>query len=304
MTKPLTVQQFFKLFPDDDTCLDHLFRTRFGEQVLCSNCHRISKFYRIQAELAFSCPFCGWHLHPMVGTPFQKTHTSLQRWYYAMYLFSVTRHGVSAKELQRQFGCSYKTAWRMGHEIRKYMNVLDGNGPLGGKGGNVEADETLVGGRDPEGRKGRAKSNKTTVFSMIDRKTGEIISQVVPNSAGATLLPEIEKHVKKGSAIHTDEWGGYNRLSERGYTHHTVNHEAGEWARGITHTNTLEGYFSLFKRSVFSTHIRISRKHMPKYLAEFDYRMNLRKVPHLMFALMLSFRRLSTPRDVLEAPSS
>lgn len=147
MSKPLTVQQFFTLFPDDDTCLDHLFRTRFGEQVLCPKCHRISKFYRLASEQAYSCPWCGHHVHPMVGTPFEKTHTSLQRWYYAMYLFTTTRHGVSAKELQRQFGCSYKTAWRMGHEIRKYMAVLDGDDEK--LDGNVEVDETYVGGKRP-----------------------------------------------------------------------------------------------------------------------------------------------------------
>src|SRR5262245_56030399 len=226
MTKPLTVQQFFKLFPDDDTCLDHLFRTRFGEQVLCSNCHRISKFYRIQAELAFSCPFCGWHLHPMVGTPFQKTHTSLQRWYYAMYLFTTTRHGVSAKELQRQFGCSYKTAWRMGHEIRKYMSALDQDGPLDG---NVELDETYVGGKDPEGRGGRMKANKTIVFAMLDRESGEVISKVVPNATGLTLRKHVRANVTRGSILHTDEFKAYKRLAEQGYEHQTVNHAAGEY---------------------------------------------------------------------------
>lgn len=298
MSKPLTVQQFFKLFPDDNTCLDHLFRTRYGEQVLCSNCHRISKFYRIQAELAFSCPHCGWHLHPMVGTPFEKTHTSLQRWYYAMYLFTTTRHGVSAKELQRQFGCSYKTAWRMGHEIRKYMAALDGDGPLDG---NVELDESYIGGVDPSSR-GRAKSNKTIVFAMLDRETGEVISKVVPDAKGLTLRKHVRANVTKGATLHTDEYRAYVPLRDQGYEHKTVRHGAGEYARDGTHTNTLEGYFSILKRSIRSTHVWVSEKHMPKYLAEFEYRMNLRRAPKLMFDLMLSFSQLSTPKDVLEAP--
>jgi transposase len=287
----MTVQEFFSIFPDDDTCLDHLFRTRFGEQVQCPKCNRISKFYRIQAEQAYSCPFCGWHVHPMVGTPFEKTHTSLQRWYYAMYRFSTTRHGVSAKELQREFGCSYKTAWRMGHEIRKYLALLDSDGPLDG---NVEVDETLVGGKDKEGRRGRdPKSNKTVVFAMLDRESGEVISRVVPNSKARTLKPIIAANVRKGTRIHSDEWSGYRRLDKWGYEHSTVNHAAGEYANEDgSHVNTLEGYFSLLKRSIRSTHVWVSAKYLPNYLCEFEYRMNLRAAPKLMFDLMLSFRDL------------
>lgn len=303
MSKPMTVQQFFALFPDDDVCLDHLFRTRFGEQVECSKCNRISKHYRLASEQAYSCQWCGHHLHPMVGTPFQKSHTSLQRWYYAMYLFTTTRHGVSAKELQRQFGCSYKTAWRMGHEIRKYMNALDMQGPLDG---NVEIDETYIGGKQTgTGKRGAASSaEKVAVLGMYDRESGEIISKVVPNAKGLTLRREVRRHVKKGSTIHTDENRAYDQLQEQGYLRKAVTHSKKEYARGDAHVNSLEGYFSILKRSIRSTHVWVSEKHMPKYLAEFEYRMNLRATPRAMFDLMLSFARLSTPLDVLEAPPS
>jgi transposase-like protein len=290
MSKPLTVHQFFRQFPDDDTCLEHLFRTRFGEQVACPSCNKVSKFYKIASEQAYSCQWCGWHVHPMVGTPFEKTHMPLQRWFYAMYLFTTTRHGVSAKELQRQFGCSYKAAWRMGHEIRKYMALLDSDGPLDGE---VEVDETLVGGRDPEGRRGRdPKSNKTVVFAMLDRESGEVITRVVPDSKARTLKPIIAANVAKGSKVHTDEWSGYRRLDKWGYDHSTVNHADGEYARDGSHVNTLEGYFSLLKRSIRATHTWVSPKYLPNYLCEFEYRMNLRSAPELMWKLMLSFRRL------------
>lgn len=303
MTKPLTVQQFFSIFPDDDTCLEHLFRTRFGDEVECSKCHRISSHYRLKSELAYSCQHCGHHIHPMVGTPFQKSHTSLQRWYYAMYLFTTTRHGVSAKELQRQFGCSYKTAWRMGHEIRKYMSALDMQGPLDG---NVEIDETFIGGSKKGTRKfGRAASlEKVIVVGMYDRESGEVITKVVPDIKGKTLRKEVRTHVAKGSTIHTDENGAYDRLQEQGYLRKAVTHGKKEYARGDVHVNSLEGYFSILKRSIRSTHVWISERHAPKYLAEFEYRMNLRATPEVMFRLMLSFVRLSTPQDVLEAPSS
>jgi transposase len=293
MTKPMTMQQFFATFPDDETCLDHLFVTRYGSEIVqCPKCSKVGKFHRIAQTLAYSCSWCGHHIHPMVDTPFEKSHTSLQRWYYAMYLFSVTRHSVSGKELQRQFGCSYKTAWRMGHEIRKYMGVLDGNGPLDG---HVEVDETYIGGKDKEGRRGRSKANKTIVFAMLDRETGEVISKVIPDATNKTIHPEIEKHITKGATVHTDEFSTYRRVAKLGYKHEVVRHVNKEYARGGSHVNSVEGYFSLLKRSIRSTHIWVSEKHMPKYLAEFEYRTNLRRAPALMFLLMLSFRACPVP---------
>ena len=221
MTKPMTIQEFFKLFPDDDTCLDHLMKQRFGSAFECPKCHRHGKFYRFQAEKAYACQWCGHHVHPMVGTPFEKSHTSLQRWYYAMYLFTVSRHGISAKELQRHFGNSYKTCWRMGHKIREYMASLDGNGPLDG---DVEADETYIGGKRKGGKRGRGAPGKTVVFGMQDRD-GEIIPQIVPNVRAITLKAIIKNHVLKGSTLHTDELPSYRGIE--GYEHSSVNHSAG-----------------------------------------------------------------------------
>jgi len=290
MTKPMTMKQFFDLFPSDETCLDHLFHQRFGETTACPKCHKVSKFHRLSGDLAYSCQWCGHHIHPMVGTPFENTHTPLQNWYYAMYLFSATRHGVSGKELQRQFGCSYKTAWRMGHEIRKYLAKLDGNEPLSGE---IEADETYVGGKRKGGKRGRGAEGKAIVFAMQDRD-GDLIAKVVPDVKGKTLKTEIEMHVAKGSTIHTDELASYNGLDAKGYEHQTVNHAAGEYAnKDGSHVNTVEGWFSIVKRSIHSTHVSVSRKHLPKYLGEFEFRQNLRKEPHRMFQLMLAFPRVS-----------
>jgi transposase len=123
MAKTLTVQQFFKQFPDDDACLEHLFQTRFGSEPVCEKCGQIGKFRKLAKLPAYTCN-CGHHIHPMVDTPFERSSTPLQKWFYAMYLFTTTRHGVSAKELQRQLGVTYKTAWRIGHEIRKYMAMI------------------------------------------------------------------------------------------------------------------------------------------------------------------------------------
>jgi len=145
-TKSLTTAQFFLLYPEDETCLNHLFEVRFGQGSECPKCQRPSKWFRIKAERAYSCQWCGHHLHPTVGTPFEKTRTPLQLWFYAIHLFTVTRQGVSSKELQRQLGVTYKTAWRMTALIREHMADVDGDRQIGGAGTNLEIDETLMGG--------------------------------------------------------------------------------------------------------------------------------------------------------------
>jgi len=159
MAKTFTIQDFFKKFPTDDSCLEHLMAIRYGEKVSCPKCGKVGRFARLRKLPAYSCPSCGHHIHPMAGTPFERSRTPLQKWFYAMYLFTTTRNGVSAKELQRQLGVTYKCAWRIGHEIRKYMGYVDGDAPLGGKP-VVEADEAFVGGHREGGFGGKGKTRK------------------------------------------------------------------------------------------------------------------------------------------------
>jgi len=222
----------------------------------------------------------------MVGTPFHKSHTPLQKWFYAMYLFCTSRHGVPAKELQRQLSVTYKTAWRMGHEIRKYMAEVDGDDGLSG---TVEADETYIGGKPRRhGKKGeyRWQVEKTTVFGMVERD-GDVITRVVPNARRKTLIPQIVAKVAKGSTIATDEYHPYCSLSSEGYEHLVVKHREREYVRGRAHTNTLDGFWSQLKRAIRGTHVHVSRQHLSKYLGEFEFRYNLRKAPHLMFDVLL-----------------
>jgi len=278
----ITVQEFFAKFPDEGTCLDHLMMVRYGDTLDCPKCGKHGKFHRLTKEPAYTCSWCGHHIHPMAGTPFQSTRTPLQKWFYAMYLFTTSRHGVPAKELQRQLGITYKTAWRMGHEIRKYMGDVDGSARLTG---HVEIDETMVGGHRP-GPRGRGALGKTTVLGMVERG-GDLMTHVVPDVKAKTLLPLIWANVKDGSKISTDELASYDRLRYR-YKHGQVNHRADEWVNGIHHTNTIEGFWSQIKRSIRGTHIHVSGKHMPKYLGEFEYRWNLRETPEMMFPLLLA----------------
>ena len=143
---PLTVRQFFNRFPTDDACLEHLFTVRYGNDPACPKCGKTGRIRKLSRMPAYTCN-CGHHIHPMAGTPFERSRTPLQKWYFAMFLFTTTRNGVSAKELQRAMGVTYKCAWRIGHEIRKYMGRVDGDGPLGGKS-IVEADKAFIGGKD------------------------------------------------------------------------------------------------------------------------------------------------------------
>ena len=170
----------------------------------------------------------------------------------------------------------------MAHEIRKLMAGLD----VGGLFGEVEVDETYVGGRRRGGKRGRSGEDKTVVLGMKERK-GSVKAQVIEDAKLRTIEPIVRRNIRQGSVVHTDEWVAYHKLGLRGYLHRTVNHSMEEWVQNGSHTNSIEGYWSQFKRSVRGTHIHISEKHMPKYLAEFNYRHNTRSNPATMFPRMV-----------------
>ena len=278
-TKSFTLQQFNQRFPDDSACLDHLMKLRYGETLECPKCHKTGRFSRLASELAYSCQWCGHHIHPMMGTPFAKSHVALVKWFYAIYLFTTTRHGVPAKELQRQLGVSYPTAFRMAHEIRKYMACVDGDDGLSG---HVEADETFIGGKRSGGGRKRTMANKTIVFGMLERD-GDVMTRIVPDRQRGELEQHICENIARGSKISTDDHGAYRYLKYIGYDHASVNHSLKEYVRGTTHTNSLEGFWSMLKRSIRGTHVHVSAKHLAKYLGEFEFRYNLRHSPELMF---------------------
>lgn len=279
-----TVHDFFAKFPTDDACLEHLMEVRYGLELDCPKCGKHTKYHRIASIPAFGCQ-CGHHIHPMAGTPFQDSHTPLQKWFYAMYLFTTTRSGVAAKEIQRQLSVTYKTAWRMAHEIRKYMAEVDGDNNLGG---HVEVDETYIGGKHP-GKRGRGAAGKTVVFGMVERG-GDVMTRVVPNVRRNTLQPIIAEKVEAGSTISSDELPTYNILDAQGFKHGTVNHGQEEYVKGIHHVNSVDGFWSQVKRSIKGTHVHVSSKHMSKYLGEFEHKYNMRSTPSLMFdRLLLSF---------------
>lgn len=289
-----TVANFFRKFPTDEACLQHLFEVRFGQGFECPSCERDSNWYRIKAERAYSCQWCGHHLHPTVGTPFEKSRTSLQLWFYAIFLFTTTRNGVAAKELERQLGVTYKTAWRMARLIREHMADVDGDYQIGGAGQVVEADETFIGG-EARGKGSGFKKNKTVVFGMLERG-GDVVTEVVRNRGAKELIPQVMKHVKEGSEVHTDELPSYGYLAIEGFKHRRVNHSHGQYvtSEGVG-VNTIEGFWAQLKRMVSGTHIYVSPKYLRNYAKEAEFRFNRRERPETMLSdLLTTFRPLPT----------
>lgn len=286
MAKSMTLKQFQSRFPDDDACLAHLFRVRYGKQPVCPKCGQIGTFHRLAKLPAYTCN-CGHHIHPMAGTPFQSTRTPLTMWFHVMFLFTSSRNGVSAKEVQRQTGVTYKTAWRICNEIRKYMGWVDGDRPLGGSGPNdpvVEVDKTFLGGYDEMG-----KDDKAIVLGMAERG-GDVVTRVMGNRTSFAVTSRVTEWVKPGSRVHTDEARAYNYFGREDYYHETVNHAKKEWVRGDVHTNSIEGFWANVKRSIAGTHVWVSKKHLQTYLCEFEYRHNLRMQPErMMDALLQAF---------------
>jgi transposase len=220
-----TVKQFFAEFASDDVCLTRIMEVRYGSRHICGKCEKDSTFHKLADRRAFSCSHCGAHVYPCAGTIFQDSRTSLQSWFYAIYLFINTRRGVSGKELQRTLGVTYKTAWRMGQQIRDLMTKADGFEMLKG---HIEADEAYIGSHRP-GKRGRVAAGKTIVMGLKERG-GKLTTQVIPNVKKDTLRAVVLENVEAVSTVSTDEPYSYGLLEGDGFTHGAVKHSAKEWS--------------------------------------------------------------------------
>lgn len=278
-----TIQQFRKDYPNDAACLDKLFQLRFGDLEACPCCSVANPvFRRLNTRRAYQCRDCYHQIYPTAGTIFQKTNIPLTYWFYAMYLMTVTRNGVSAKELERTLGITYKSAFRIAKLIRELM----GRRKKTKLKGTVEMDETYVGGLF-ERHRGR-NNEKIPVFAMVERR-GEVIACKVDDVKKGTLYLIIEEYVDKKAKVMTDEFNTYTSLSRTGYDNHqTITHKLKNYVIGEVSTNTVEGFFSHLKRMIRGTHIHVSRKYIQFYIDECAFRYNNRKQPELMFELMLS----------------
>lgn len=285
------VREFFSRFPDERACLEHIMAVRFGGTALdCPSCGSVAaQFHKLNERRVYACPHCLFQIAPTANTILHDTRTPLVSWFYAMYLFCTTRHGVSGKELQRQLGVTYKTAWRMGMQIRKLTENTENFDAL--LSGHVEIDEAYVGGRTTGANRGRSTETKTVVVGLMERK-GRMVARVVPNARTVSLRPIVLETVAPGTIVSTDELRSYGLLTKDGYRHGRVNHAQKEYARYVCksltfHTNTVEGFWRLFKASVRSTHVHVSPKHMQRYLNEFAFRVNHRERVNGMFDLLV-----------------
>ena len=290
MADKFTVRDFFNRFPTDNACLDHVMDVCYGMRHVCGKCGQDATFHRLAKRKAYSCSRCGHHVYPCAGTVFEDSRTSLQLWFYAIYLFVVTRHGVSGKELQRALGVTYKTAWRMGHQIRILMSNADGFEILRG---HVELDEVYIGGKRSGGKRGRGAPGKTIVIGVKERG-GRMIAGTIPNIKMATLRGVVLDTVESGTTVSTDELMSYGLLTGDGYRHGQVKHGAKEYVHydyrtnALHHVNNVESFWRLFKKSVASTHIHVSPKYMDRYLREFTFRSNNRGMQNAMFDLLIA----------------
>jgi transposase-like protein len=256
-------------YPDDTACLKAVLDNRYGDT--CPRCGVIGvKWHPITGRKAFVCSECDKHVYPLADTIFRKSETSLWNWFYAIFQFSVAKNGVSAKEIERTLGCTYKTAWRMCKQIRLLMEQ---DGDM--LSGDVEIDETYAPSRQHARKYGRSK--KQSIFGAVERG-GSIKAKHVKSTCARVLLPEIEQTIAKESVIYSDEWGAYRTLKKRGYSHTTVNHSKLEYVRGIAYTNTIEGFWSQLKRSIDGSYHAVSPKYLQSYVNEFVFRYNHRAI--------------------------
>jgi transposase len=266
-----TITDLRKDFPNDDVCLDYIFQKKYVD---------LKGYHRIKGRKCYSHQSTKHQIHPLKDTIFEKTSTPLTLWFHAIFLFSASKNGVSAKELQRQIGVTYKCAWRMAKQIRSLME--DGGDILTG---TVEVDETYVGGRK-HGPAGRGALGKTPIVGLVERG-GDVRAFKTDNVNSTTLTSLITDNVSREAHVMTDDFGGYKYI-KRINDHETIAHGKRMYVRGNVHTNTIEGFWSQFKRSVRGTYVHVSKKHMQNYINEFTFRYNLRASSVPIFEVLLA----------------
>ena len=279
-----TIQTFQAEFPDNDSCLDWLKNQRWPSGLVpCDKCGVDRKHHRVTGRPAYACDYCGSMISPMAGTIFEKSSTALRTWFYAMYLMSATRCGISAKQIQRETGVTYKTAWRMFKQIRTLMSE-----EVSLEGSSVEMDETYVGGRGRKGSKrGRGAQSKTCVIGALQRG-GKVVAIASTDASSKTLHGVAKEYILPASTVYTDEWRGYNGLAKvNGYDHRRINHATGVYVMGDIHTNSIEGFWSLVKRGIGGVYHSVSKKYLQTYLDEYSFRYNRRNSGQPMFTSLL-----------------
>ena len=226
----------------------------------------------------WKCYHCRGQFTVRKGTVFEASHLKLHQWFQAAYLLCASKKGISSNQLARTLGTTVKTAWFASHRIREAMRQGELDVPFGSGGGAVEADETFIG-REPGKPVRRAFHHKMKVLSLVDRATGQARSVVIDDLKPATVVPILEENIAQEARVMTDEGGHYHHIGEHFAEHRFVRHGQDEYVAAddpTVHTNTIEGFFSIFKRGMKGVYQHASKKHLHRYLAEFDFRYNHR----------------------------
>jgi transposase-like protein len=276
------------IYKDEIKAREHLEKLRWPDGAYCPRCggFEVTKLGGKAADLGqYNCRDCRKKFTVTVGTVFERSHIPLTTWLMGFQLMSSSKKGMSAHQLHRLLGITYKSAWFMAHRIREAMAPKKGSQtPMGGKGKVVEADETYQGktkeirtvsadGRVKYKAKGRGGANKRTVISLVERG-GSARTFHVANATFAKVEQIISENVHRESRLHTDESRLYSvsKVPTMVAEHETVRHTADEYVRGDVYSNTVEGYFSIFKRGIRGVYQHCSEKHLHRYLSEFDFR--------------------------------
>lgn len=277
----INLPELASYFQNEDAAREFLENLRWGGEPVCPHCGSINQHYRIVSKPdtkrparkgLWKCKDCGKKFTVTMGTIMEDSHIPIHIWLYAIYLINSSKKGISAHQLHRTLGVTYKSAWFLAHRIRYAMET-----DLGGKmSGIVECDETYVGGKRKKPLLATHKG-KTPVFSLVERN-GRVKSQVVERVTSKNLKAIIRENVETTSTIMTDDFQSYKGLNKEFYKHSVIRHSRGIYVRGEVYTNTIEGYFSILKRGIVGVYQHVGKQHLNRYLAEFDFRYNTRKI--------------------------
>lgn len=264
------------IFTDETKAREYLENLRWPNGPVCPHCGESEKTTKLEGEShrpgLYQCNGCRQPFTVTVGTVIQDSHIPLNKWMLAFHLMTSSKKGISAHQLHRVLGITYKSAWFVGHRIREALKP--GNGNMLGGSGPVEADETFVG-RKPGMKKRRGYAHKNAVLSLVERNGG-VRSFHVPNVTAKTLKPYLQDNISPDAHLMTDDAGQYRLIGPEFAEHDVVCHSSGEYVRGDAHTNTVEGFFSIFKRGIYGVYQHVSDHHLHRYTAEFDFRFNYR----------------------------
>jgi transposase-like protein len=262
------------IFTDENAAREYLEAQRWPDAVSCPHCGSLDGITKMQGKShrpgLFNCNGCRKPFSVTVGTVYERSHIPLNKWLLATHLMCSSKKGISAHQLHRMLGITYKSAWFMAHRIREAMKA-DGNEPMGGEGETVEVDETYIGLKKDKVKR-RGTGHKHAVMTLVSRK-GEARSFHVDNTSAKDVMPILRKNIAAETKIMTDEAGQYRFLDrDMPNSHEVVRHTADEYVRGDVHTNTVEGFYSIFKRGMKGVYQHCDERHLHRYLAEFDFR--------------------------------